>query len=449
MSPNLAIAMSTEPLEDGAPEERAVYGVLSISARGAHLSEGFDHYNESYRRGPLVSGYPLAEWLAWHWWRLRWEPRRQDTDWMLAHRMTAVGGGYVWPNVTIFSDGCRAALVAKPSSRPDAKPFRYTRELAVTLSASEWEAAVDDFFLHIIARLDADDLKATNLHRLLDDLRAERSDPELSRLRRIEALLGCNPEDLDEALVEQWIAESESLGAGAVDEIAAHTGLQTQKTPARLSRAALTECARRDGFPASLHDGIRISAAEPPSLSMSIPAWRWGAALAQQLRRQEGLDGRRIDDKHLAAMAGVAATNLQDGAGAALQLGFALEDIPGGGRIAFRAKRRCGRRFELARLLADRLFAPEDKLHPATRAYTYRQKAQRAFAAELLIPADTAIAELDGQHEDEDRREDLAERFGVSPRVIETQLVNRKLLPREELDDPNYHPMLPAADWRD
>ena len=196
MTAKLEIALTTESLEDGAPEERAGYGILSILTRGAYLSEGFDHYSEAYRRGPLVSGYYLAEWLAWHWWRLRWEPRRRDTDWMLAHRMTSVGAGYVWPNITVFSDGYRTALIAKPSSRPDAKPFRYTRELTSTVPASEWEDAVDDFFLHIVARLDADDLKTTNLHRLLDDLRAERADPKLAHLRRIEALFGRDPERL-------------------------------------------------------------------------------------------------------------------------------------------------------------------------------------------------------------------------------------------------------------
>ncbi|MYA16932.1 MAG: hypothetical protein F4Z28_09290, partial [Gammaproteobacteria bacterium] len=68
----------------------------------------------------------------------------------------------------------------------------------------------------------------------------------------------------------------------------------------------------------------------------------------------------------------------------------------------------------MARLIADRLFENNigDPLLPATQSYIYRQKAQRAFAAELLAPIDAEDDFLDGDRS-EDRHNDAAEHFNV------------------------------------
>jgi hypothetical protein len=121
----LGIALAPERLDGGPPEERACFGLFTIRCGEIDLTDVCDFYVSNYRRGPLVSGYHAAEWFAWNWWRLHFEPRSAAPDWWRAHRMTAIGEVYVWPNLTIYSDGVRTALVAHRSTRPDAKPFRY------------------------------------------------------------------------------------------------------------------------------------------------------------------------------------------------------------------------------------------------------------------------------------------------------------------------------------
>ena len=440
MSSALELAIAKQRIEGVSPEESATYGLFTLCAQRAYLTEGVDYYTKDdpstrgYRAGPLVPGYYLAQWLAWHWWRHRWEPRRQDKNWPLAHSMSAVGEGYVWPDITVLSDGYRMMLSAKPSREVAAKPFRYTQSLAVAVLATEWEVAVDGFFQQVLGHLEADGLKATELHQLVEDLRAERADSELARFRRIEALLGRDPDILDETSINQLIKESALLGADAVDEMAAHAGDQANGDPAWVSAQALDEYLRRDGFSASLRDGVTMT---PPPLDTHKPAWVWGAAAAKQLRQQEGLSDNPIKDGRLAALLGVEAPSLQSSEGHASHPALALERSDGGDRIALRAKHGNGRRFELARLLADRFFSPQDRLHPATSSYTYRQQAQRAFAGELLCPADVVISQLQGNYEEEDRWEDLAEAFSVSALVVKAHLVNNQKLDRDELEDPD------------
>ncbi|MGH7116365.1 MAG: hypothetical protein ACREE9_17955, partial [Stellaceae bacterium] len=107
----LEIELAPEHLEEGTPEERACFGLLAIHAGPAALTSGIDWFVGAPRAGPLVSGYHAAEWFAWNWWRIRCEPQSGAPDWWRAHRMTAIGEGYVWPNLTIFSDGVRTALI--------------------------------------------------------------------------------------------------------------------------------------------------------------------------------------------------------------------------------------------------------------------------------------------------------------------------------------------------
>ena len=122
----LEMALAPERLGEGSPEERAAFGLFTIRSAHGFLTEGFDSFINGYRSGPLVSGYHVAEWLAWNWWRLRWEPRSvaPDWDWDNAHRMTAIGEGYVWPNVTIFSDGLQMLAMKMPENRPHEPFFR-------------------------------------------------------------------------------------------------------------------------------------------------------------------------------------------------------------------------------------------------------------------------------------------------------------------------------------
>ena len=103
--------------------------------------------------------------------------------------------------------------------------------------------------------------------------------------------------------------------------------------------------------------------------------------------------------------------------------------------MVLRAKHSTGRRFELARLIGDRGAAPAGgALHPATRAYTYRQKMQRSFAAELLGPF-AAVEEFLQGDLSPDAQDEAAAHFHVSPLAIRSQLVNHHRLEREDLGE--------------
>jgi Zn-dependent peptidase ImmA (M78 family) len=89
----------------------------------------------------------------------------------------------------------------------------------------------------------------------------------------------------------------------------------------------------------------------------------------------------------------------------------------------------------LARLLGDHLLFGEDAaLLPATRAHTFRQKAQRTFAAELLSPFEAVEEMLQGDFSPE-AIEEVGRHFSVSALTVETLLRNNDLIEREPFAD--------------
>jgi len=430
MSDELEIAVAPERLDEGSDEERPCFGLFSIRRGAIELTAGLDHFTSAYRSGPLVSGYHVGEWFAWNWWRLRYEPRSSASEWWRAHTMTAIGEGYSWPNLTIHSDGVRTVLVAKASARADAKPFRYLGALPVVVPSIEFQEAVDAFIPRLLARLRDQRVPKSNLDRLWGEVLSERADPALAKRRRLEALLGRDADEGEDGAVESLISDAALIGDDAVSELAA----ERANGGMLLTAANIEEIAERNGIDASPRDAVRLSDPTARKFDPSAPAWRVAYAAARSLRGEQRLGEEPITDARLAKMAGVGKSVLErDASGPPVS--FALDRDASSGRVVLRSRFKAGRRFELARLLADRVAAPGGgRLRLATRAYTYRQQMQRAFAAELLSPFEAVEARLAGDYSTE-AQDDAAAHFQVSPLTIRTLLVNHKRLDREELQD--------------
>lgn len=445
MRDELTISLSVETLGAGGfepPEEEATFGLLSMTANGRLLTGAQEVDGGELRRGPRVAGYPLAEWLVWNWWRIRWECRRPasavgERGWDFAHRMTSIGEGYAWPVIAIFSDGRRASLDSSPSREPYTTPLRYIGAAGhETISASCLEAGIDKFVADVLARLDAPATRETNLHRLWEELRAEREIPEHARFRRFEAQLGCDPDGVAEDTIRARLDDAAALGEEALGEVAAAAAVAGEGPDRMMSAADFADTAADSGFDADPGDAVTLADA---AVAPDAEAWRAGVRMAQELREREGLDGQPIPDARLAAFAGTTADAVSQHDRRSAGLSFVLDGEDGGARVALRSKWTTGRRFELARLVGDRMFGATtgsmaEPLWPATRAYSYRQKMQRAFAAELLCPF-AAVEEMTRSDDSGERQRDVAERFNVSELTVRTQLVNRGRIDRESAPD--------------
>lgn len=433
----MALELRLSPLEYPCggldPEEEAALGLLEIRAGDRLLTAGTDVSGDTpvYRPGPYVSGYHLAEWLVWNWWRLLWEPRPAgqpygNCAWHFAHGMATAGHGYGWPKITISADGFWTALECERSRESDPTLFRYWESGAVAVPAIDLESAIDEFVSFVVNRADAAGLSDTNLHLLWKDLQYERKDAEMARFRRFEALLGCDPDELDAEELENRLADAKALGVNALDEIATGAAAGVAGLGGMLSVQQIAEITERAGFDLNPDDGVRIDIHELRQWGSSA-AYRIGVSAAAVIRSLERLGHSPLTDDALARLAGTTAKAITgEKQSGAFSWVFQQEGKPA--KVALRAKRQTGRRFELARLLGDRLFTEGfsdvvEPLSPATRSYSYRQKAQRAFAAELLSPW-SAVEEMLGNDYSEENQEQVAEYYSVSPMTISSLVLS-------------------------
>lgn len=414
-----------ERSDHGPLDQRASAAHLRISAGGTDLTENLDMFSETTKPTAYLPASLLAEWFAWNWYRIRWEPKRLGLSWALSHRMATVGGGFVWPNITLVSDGFRLTVSAKPTKANTSDSLRYLADFSLVCPATDVEREVDRFILQVLARLSDAELKNSNLQSIWNSVLDDRADPELDNVRKLEALLGYNPDQAPLEELQKVADASEELGARSFEEVSA--------TGKVYSIEAIGDLAR-PGAEFRPADFIHMPAEEVHSSIGEIVAWKAGALAAHKLRQFANLRDGAVGNRRLAEIAAVGQDILAR-SNTDLPMSVMLDTNDFSGKINLQNRHPMSRRFELARLVGDRVFWPDkEKLAVATSSQTYRQKFQRAFAGEFLCPFEALKEVLDGDYSP-DSIEEAADHFQVSPLLVRTHLVNKNLLPRDDLDN--------------
>lgn len=415
---------------DFSGEENSSVGMLKILSQkpkkrlthGMEVSKG---HNERFREGPYVDPQPLACWLAREWWKLNWEPdcpersEEDNEEWNWSHSMLAVGDGWLWPHITIHSDGVWIHLNSYPSPDDYEAPFRFLGATGTVLVLrTDFEKSVDRFVDEVLGHPPCDD---PDLPVLWEELSRERRDRELSQLRRMEALLGLDPEILKEDRVHDLYSKLSYLGERASEEVALDMGFSRKR-----SIPKIREVSKSKGFDLDLNDSFDLDLSDESvyrgHLSSRLP-WEIGYDLAERVRTEVGLNGSMVADAELAGLLGTSSDTLSGGrTTGSFSWVFSEGSIS---KVALQTREKVHRRFAMARLLGDRLLHSDEgeSLLPATRSYSYRQKVQRAFAAEFLAPRSEVGNELARDCSSE-KRDEVARRFGVASSVIDRQLQN-------------------------
>jgi hypothetical protein len=208
----------------GPPEDTITSGLLRIEAKGTCLTRNDNTWSKSVVDWVHVPAYPAALWLAANWWRICFEPptrltSSRDSDWRAAHELPAAGGGFLWPPLEIVGDGEQVFL--KSLSRDSGQPIRYLAALEIPVPLDSFENAATLFVDTVVERLRAANLARTELEELWKEVRAERANPDASRLRRFEAAMHYDPDEAPPAELTALAVLNDEAGTDATNEIAA------------------------------------------------------------------------------------------------------------------------------------------------------------------------------------------------------------------------------------
>jgi hypothetical protein len=356
----------------------------------------------------------------------------------MAHELTSAGYGYIWPRLLFASDGYNIKIWSALSGSGSIEPIQYLTNAYASVNPKDFESELDGFMTAVLARLSARGIATTTLHDLWQEVLDERNSTELKSQRRLEAMLGFDPDECDDDTLKNFADFILRAGKSAVDEM---LPVCAGPRPTQVLDSILS-IANSRGVVGKIDSSLGVTAKAVDFVDSSAsPVWEQGRILATEVRKTLGLNGDKISDKSLCEILGLPSATLADSNSFSGRkpLGFAVRsERPDELSFFLRKPYRTARRFELARFLCDSLAnATDDRWLPVTDGTTARQKVQRAFAAEFLCPIDEIIGRTGGDFSD-DSINDVAVHFGVSEMAITTQLVNHGHLPSVVLNDGDY-----------
>lgn len=422
-------------------EFRATTAYLTIKIAGQSLTANEDIWSRTLKGSTLVSLYPLANWLLSSWWRLLWEPLpargvSPPIDWRMSHEIGAVGHGVIWPRIAIAAEGETVRVWATAFDPGERQAVRYVNglERPAVLDQEAFRRSIEGLVRASLERLSALGHPDTGLKQLWLAVQEEMNDASAVTYRRLEAKLGFDPDEGPDRLMEEALRMHDNLGASTLDElIPVYANASPDDPLSPIARFAAT-----GGVKGTPH----LVLSNPAARHTHCPPWRRAVDDAQRARMQVGPISGQVSTTVLCDTLGIQATDYESRmpegrekvAVAVPAQGLELNFFP-------RKRHPHARRFELARFLADSIFAPA--LHggwlASTDLATSRQQYQRAFAAEFLCPA-VELEGFLGRDYSEPALEDASDHFGVSTATVTTVLANSGLIPRSDVYEGSHFP---------
>lgn len=421
------------------PELAATWCRLEIWVDDHCVTHVEETDNASTRRSIFVPLYPLAEWAAYNWWFLYahsrpaafperiWTydtlmaRRTQEYDWLRHHNLRGAGEGYPWPDLTIVSEG-EFSLLAWSSSRPRARGgLRYLASGQALLRAGDVRSALRTLIESTITRLDEQGVIKSALHEEWSAV--VQLDAEEQAFAEAAARLGLDPFDTPDGTADalQWAGKvlegdllSDFLDAVAVFDLEPSLAWVTKSLGDFGSLAAPAERA--------LLQSLGPVARRMKEQRWGQDPWHVGLAQARAVRQELQLEPTAHFDIDSFVSSRVRPLSLRG-------LDAVGDDKDGIRLMLSRRGPRPDRRFAGARALWHALNHESAAPFLLTDARAYRQKVERAFAAELLAPT-AGIAALTGgpaTSVDAQTVDRIARHFDVRALLIDHQIENNVL----------------------
>ena len=442
----LKITWEWEPAESvRTPEHRATWARIEIRIGSDLVTLVEDRGSGSSRRSIYCPLYPLAEWVAYNWWFLQAGTRPSNflaQDGVLAasawrplpatlrehHSIRASGDGFAWPDLLIVPDDSETRLVWGDDSVHSSRwPISFLTRGDHWVRSVQVQRELELVVTGTLTRLAEQGVAGTVLEK--EWAAIQQTDLDEAEYCRAAARLGLDPYS-DAAPYEPGILQAAETLSGQVltdflnavspEHIEGALAWISSVRPAIDGRQPLSRGLEGTLSPdADTIQELR-AVARRHSASVSTFPWVVGYEQARAVRGQITADSktRLAVGRYIAAIVRKAPDVSLQALGAGASHSHPLVVI-GQNRPA------TSKRFTLSRALWHYLW-DDSPLFMITAAHTYRQRVERAFAAELLAPAEGIAQLLESPPEaaSQEELEQIAQRYGVSSMVIEHQLRN-------------------------
>jgi hypothetical protein len=365
------------------PVDVKTFAALRIVLNGQIATRLYDQIAGGQRDAVHVALYPLALFIAENWWPLLNEPRKSDEDDSYAeirHSLDAYMRGFVFPALTVWSGGGDAITVETPDFRQQFSDLEFLHPQAQVSNLLRTEVE-EDLYTLLAAVVDRVPRRGpgTPLHEAWDRVLGSLEDDEERRYCVSAGKLGIDPYHPDALDITE-------LADGLSEHL--FSDICEAATPDELPAAV--EWAREGHHHSGAFPEVDIRAFGPVTVKdPRSKVYDHGYEVARIVRQNLGLEGlnpRRTVDRFFGAAVRADAHGIVGARPLALE-GVAIRSdstmrvlIP---KVSARLRRSTLCR---ASYLAWR--TADGDSSAVTTATTLDQQASRAFAAEMLAPAE-------------------------------------------------------------
>ena len=397
---------------------QSTMATLSVEAGGATVTSVLDRGNRIYSNEVVVPLFSVAEWLVTNWWHIWYEIEdtgEQRPDFASRHNLAFAADGFVLPSLTMTAASGRMQLRWAPY-KPQHARIEFVDDGSENVARDELETELRNLIDAVIERLHGLRDTAPAADNLARDWNAVNGlDADELEFSRAAALLGVDPFDVPDQVAAAIVAFWEGADPSVRDDALATA---TEDSLARVADwldgaiGALADDADGSHWP-----DIRQAL---PDLTMTEP-WQRGYALARAAREQIGGNGGRLDFLHHGPLA---IPHHEAPTPSSRIHGLVARDTPA---CVTAPRGPTGARFLIARALGAYLGRAVPGRCLLSSLSTDHQAQSRAFAAELLAPAEALRRRLPSDSVEPEQADDLAQEFGVSSELIRRQIRNHDL----------------------
>jgi hypothetical protein len=433
------LLFESDPIDQPAaadPVERLTWCALRIRVGERFASMIWDKSLQSERKNLYLPAFPVAEWLVENWWSLFNElcpSERVPTSvaggaqlkWIKRHCLRSADSALMLPALYLFHDGkdLRAEWQADISGSMPNMPGEFIADGAEQLDADLTRESLANFINDCLNRVAQ--ISDTRTRQLAEQWKAiQGADVEEQNFCALAGRMGIDPYDDSETTEELTLFLEQAI-----------------TSPDDPLVRDLTEVAHRE-FIAQQWTWVTQVGAEfgmgpnPVNLSFDIPSRLrspplFAYELAGKVRSHANISSKSPLDSVEAVARRVTGKTLRfedrnhvPGTGIRAIVGRSGEDMVCAGPAPARED---NKRFLIARSLYHAIVTTQSSHRLVTEAFSWDQKASRAFAAELLAPQEALVERISTCGVDSNAIELLSREFNVSTRVIENQLKNAEI----------------------
>jgi hypothetical protein len=407
-----------DPGVSASAELKATFCLLAIDLDGKRISRFFDErYGRAHDRIAMPA-YPVAQGFARAWWSLL--AGRSGKI-----RLRRFRDGFAVPDVRFQPDGHYVEITAEPFEYGN-PPVTFTRRGHERVAIDELERDMAEFIDAVVEKLSDHKIRKSWLQDRWSLIQASLADEEERVFCEAAGALGINPYLCDEGEAQAIEQAAKYFDDEALLEFLASQRGQEPVNALHWLAAAETQLGDKAVLPliADIAGDLRRQR-EEMTFRASHP-WQLGYRLAEQCRAMVGLEPERVFDgvDEVAALFGGTGFEVADGR----VPGLRAEAYRGEGApkiIVAELPVPQSRTFAMMRAIGDFLAFQQEGRSPVTDTYSYRQGVGRAFAVEMLAPAETILQmEREGMTPDE-----IASARHVAEVAISRHLENHRAQP--------------------